>query len=102
MADLNVYHEYGEELERRLRLKTFPLALKLLEKERDVPNGAQRPVRDFATTCHYARLIRFHAVRALQWQCRKETTGALNRLLVMGLEKPQSISLRDIIASRRM
>ena len=47
MTDLDAYHEYGEELERRVRLKTFPLAVKLLEKEEDVPEGAQRPVRDF-------------------------------------------------------
>jgi hypothetical protein len=25
MAELKVYQEYGEEIERRLRLKTFPL-----------------------------------------------------------------------------
>lgn len=47
MANLIVYQEYGEELERRLRLKTFPLALKLLEKEEDVPEGAKRPKKDF-------------------------------------------------------
>jgi uncharacterized protein (DUF169 family) len=47
MADLKVYHEYGEEIERIVRLKTYPLALKLLEKEEDIPDGAQRPLRDF-------------------------------------------------------
>jgi len=44
---LSVFHEYGEELERRVRLRSFPLALKLLEKEEDIPEGAQRPLRDF-------------------------------------------------------
>jgi len=44
---LSVFHKYGEELEKRLRLQTFPLALKLLEKEEDIPEGAQRPLRDF-------------------------------------------------------
>ncbi len=47
MANLDVYRETGEELERRVRLKTFPLALKLLEKEGDIPDGAKRPLRDF-------------------------------------------------------
>jgi uncharacterized protein (DUF169 family) len=46
MADLKMYQQYGEELERRLRLKTFPLALKLLKKEGDIPEGALRPKRD--------------------------------------------------------
>jgi uncharacterized protein (DUF169 family) len=47
MIDLEIYREYGEEIERRLRLKTFPLAVKLLEKEQDIPEGAKRPVKDF-------------------------------------------------------
>jgi uncharacterized protein (DUF169 family) len=52
MAELNVYREYGEELERRLRLKTYPLAIKLLEKETEIPEGAQRPIKDFGH--HYS------------------------------------------------
>ena len=28
---------YGEELEKRLQLKTFPLALKMLAREDDIP-----------------------------------------------------------------
>jgi uncharacterized protein (DUF169 family) len=40
------YRAWGEELQQRLRLKTFPLAVKLLEKEADIPHGAQRPLRD--------------------------------------------------------
>ena len=46
MADLEAYRESGNELERRLRLRTFPLALKMLEKEDDIPDGAKRPLRD--------------------------------------------------------
>jgi uncharacterized protein (DUF169 family) len=47
MADLKTYREYGEELERRLRLKTFPLAIKMLASEKDIPEGAKRPLKDF-------------------------------------------------------
>jgi uncharacterized protein (DUF169 family) len=47
MVSLDLYRGYGDELERQLRLKTFPLALKLLESEDDIPEGAQRPLRDF-------------------------------------------------------
>jgi len=46
MAELKACREYGEELERRLRLKTFPLALKMLKHAGDVPEGAIRPLRD--------------------------------------------------------
>ncbi len=47
MGKFGVFHDYGEELERRIRLQTFPLAVKLLEKEIDIPEGAERPLRDF-------------------------------------------------------
>jgi len=47
MTKFNVFHEYGNELEMRIRLKTFPLAVKLLENESDVPQGAERPLRDW-------------------------------------------------------
>jgi len=46
MTEFDVFHEYGEELEKQLRLKTFPIAVKLLEKEGDIPEGAIRPKRD--------------------------------------------------------
>ena len=43
---LGLLHEYGEELERRLRLQSFPLAIKLLKSEENIPEGAKRPLRD--------------------------------------------------------
>ena len=47
MTKLNTFCEYGKELEKRLRLKTYPLALKLLQKGTDIPDGAVRPFEDF-------------------------------------------------------
>ena len=44
---LSVFHEYGEELEKRLRLQTFPLAVKLLGEKEDIPKAAKRPMKDF-------------------------------------------------------
>jgi len=45
-VNLEVLNQWGEEIDRRLRLKTFSLAVKLLGKEGDIPEGAMRPVRD--------------------------------------------------------
>jgi uncharacterized protein (DUF169 family) len=47
MSDFKNYQDYGEELERRLKLKTFPLAIKLLEQEEEIPDHAKRPLKDF-------------------------------------------------------
>lgn len=44
--DLALLHQYGEELERKIRLKTYPLAVKLIENESEIPAGARRPMRD--------------------------------------------------------
>ncbi len=47
MLRLAALRKYGKEIERRMRLRTFPLAVKLLEKEKDIPTGAERPLKDF-------------------------------------------------------
>ena len=49
MAELSVYHEYAKELEGRIRLQTYPLAIKMLERESDIPDNAQKPLRDSGT-----------------------------------------------------
>jgi len=46
MPNLSEYNTYGEELEKRLQLKTFPFALRFLKKEEDIPEGAVRPKKD--------------------------------------------------------
>lgn len=40
------YNRYGEELEQILLLQSSPIAVKMLEKEADIPEGAVRPRRD--------------------------------------------------------
>jgi uncharacterized protein (DUF169 family) len=44
--EIKNFNKHGEYLERVLRLKTSPLAVKMLEKESDIPEGAVRPKRD--------------------------------------------------------
>ena len=40
------FNRYGEDLERILLLRTSPMAVKMLEKEEDIPEGAIRPKKD--------------------------------------------------------
>jgi len=46
VTTLSRFNSYGEELERLLLLRTSPLAVKMLEKEEDIPKEAIRPKRD--------------------------------------------------------
>lgn len=43
---LSEYNRYGEDLERYQLLRTSPIAVKMLEKESDIPEGAIRPYVD--------------------------------------------------------
>ena len=46
MKTLSDFNRCGEELEMRLLLRTSPIAIKMLEKEEDIPKGAMRPMKD--------------------------------------------------------
>jgi len=46
LTTIKEYNRYGEELEEALKLKTSPIAVKMLEKEEDIPEGAVRPKKD--------------------------------------------------------
>jgi uncharacterized protein (DUF169 family) len=46
MTTISEYNRYGEEIEKALLLRTSPIAVKMLEKESDIPQKAIRPKRD--------------------------------------------------------
>ncbi|MFB6114331.1 MAG: DUF169 domain-containing protein [Halodesulfurarchaeum sp.] len=46
MTDTETYRSWGNELEQRLRLRSHPLAIRLLEDESEVPDEAIRPSVD--------------------------------------------------------
>ncbi len=46
MTTMEEYNRYGEELEKILKLKTSPVAVKMLASEKDIPDGAMRPKKD--------------------------------------------------------
>lgn len=55
------FNKYGEELESLLRLQTSPIAVKMLENETDIPEGALRPKKDQGK--HYAQCQAFSLSR---------------------------------------
>lgn len=46
MPTIKECNRYGQELEKLLRLQTSPIAVKMLESEADIPEGAFRPKKD--------------------------------------------------------
>ena len=46
MTKAKEYNSYGEEIKKTLLLRTSPIAVKMLEKESDIPKEAIRPKRD--------------------------------------------------------
>lgn len=59
--DEKKYKKYGEELETLLRLQTSPIAVKMLENEDKIPEGAVRPKKD--RNKHYAQCQAFSLSR---------------------------------------
>ncbi len=71
MTTLNEYNNCGEELEKLLMLRTSPVAVKMLEKEEDIPDGAIRPKKDYGY--HIAQCQAF----AMSRRGRKATVAML-------------------------
>jgi uncharacterized protein (DUF169 family) len=61
MAEKNEWNGHGEEIEDLLRLRTSPIAIRMLESETDIPPGALRPKRDRAV--HLAQCQAFSLSR---------------------------------------
>jgi uncharacterized protein (DUF169 family) len=57
MPTVKEFNSYGEELEKLLLLRTSPVAVKMLEKESDIPKGAMRPKKDH--NYHFAQCQAF-------------------------------------------
>ncbi len=88
MGDLEVYRAYGDELERQLRLKTFPLALKLLENEADIPGEAQRPVRDFGHHLSLCQAFQISRREGMAVAMLKEDNWCPEPVIGYGLGEP--------------
>lgn len=66
---MNIFNEYAERIERQIRPISHSIAIKLLESEKDVPQGAKRPKRDFRacmSTCQCFSLSRRFGITIAQ------------------------------------
>ncbi|HEX2924209.1 MAG TPA: DUF169 domain-containing protein [Chloroflexota bacterium] len=80
-------------IESILRLKSFPLAVKMLRSEDEIPEGAKRPVRDLGrhlSTCQGFALSRRDGLTVAQ---TKEDMWCFEPVLGYGLAKPPKLFL---------
>jgi len=66
---MNVFNEFGKRIEEQIRPITYPIAVKMIENENDLPADAKRPRRDFGvcvSTCQCFSLSRRFGVMVAQ------------------------------------
>jgi uncharacterized protein (DUF169 family) len=88
MEELDALHEFGRELEKRIRLQTFPLAVKVLRRENEIPPDAFRPMRDCGyhlATCQGFALSRREGKCVAQ---TKEDMWCPESVIGLGLAEP--------------
>ncbi|MBN1568627.1 MAG: DUF169 domain-containing protein [Acidobacteria bacterium] len=93
MPTLSEFNKYGEELEKSLLMRISPIAVKMLEKEADIPKGAIRPKKDRG--CHIAQCRAFAMSRreGTTVAMLKEDTWCPTSVIAYGLEKkPESLA----------
>jgi len=97
MPTLNDFNSYGEELEKRLLLKTFPVAIKLLEREGEIPEAATRPKRDIG--CHIALCQGFSMSRreGAMMALLKEDQWCYVPIIAYGIAEPPNYVLEGNI-----
>lgn len=78
----------AKELERLVRLNTYPLAVKLLKSEKDIPETAKRPVRDFGHHLSLCQAFSMSRREGTSVAMLKEDMWCFEPVVGFGLEKP--------------
>lgn len=94
MTILKELNGYGEDLERILLLRTSPIAVKMLEKEEDIPEGAIRPKRDQGVHLAQCQAFAMSRRKRLTVAMLKEDNWCWGPLIGYGLTKlPEEYSV---------
>lgn len=89
MATVKEYNESGTFLENSLILKTSPLAVKMLESEGDIPEGAVRPKRDKGYHLAQCQAFSISRRQGITLAMLKEDNWCWGPLFAYGLIKPE-------------
>ncbi len=87
MLNLEELNNQAIEIERLLRLKTHPLAVKMMEKEEDIPDGAKRPVKDLGYHLSLCQAISLARRQGMSIAELKEDMWCFEPVLGLGMEE---------------
>lgn len=93
MTDFRQYRETGDELERKLRLKTYPMALKLLKSEKEIPEGAIRPMKDLGHHLSLCQTFQLSRREGKTMAMLKEDHWCFEPVVGFGLGEPPAYFL---------
>lgn len=92
MTKLKKFNSYGEEMERRLQLRTSPIAIKLLKKKGDIPEGTVRPKRDLGVHLGLCQAFAMSRREGKQVAMLKEDHWCYPPVIAFGLaESPEFV-----------
>jgi uncharacterized protein (DUF169 family) len=93
MSQISEFNKYGEELEKTLILRTSPIAVKMIEKELDIPKGAIRPKKDKGYHLAQCQAFALSRREGMTVAMLKEDNWCPTSVIAYGLEKkPESLA----------
>jgi len=88
MLEIEKMYEQAQVLERLLRLQSMPIALKMLAKEEEIPEGALRPVRDMGYHLSFCQALALTRRRGLTIAETKSDMWCFEPVVGLGFVKP--------------
>lgn len=93
MTKLSDLNSYGKEIEKLLQLRTLPIAVKLLEREGDIPEGTVRPKRDLGSHLGLCQAFAMSRREGAQVAMLKEDNWCYAPVIALGLAEPPEFFL---------
>jgi len=99
MQDLKIF---GDAVDKYLRVRTLPVAIKLLKGEEDIPKSAHRPLKDLGHRVITCQGVAFARVNNVTLAMLKEDMYCPLGLTVLGLVEPHSFWLEGNTNYKRL
>lgn len=82
------FRSYAEEIQKQLALQSSPMAVKMLAKEEDIPEGAKRPKTDFGVCLSQCQVFALTERHGMSIAMLKEDSWCPEPVIAFGFEKP--------------